>query len=93
MGKNGDGFQYDCAPAGSASCEFARASAALKNAPEGDPKYGFYCYNVWAYFLTMSNHLRCNNDTEFMNAKAATSNLTVDQLLEAIPWPLPWGKL
>jgi hypothetical protein len=51
-----------------------------ERAPE-EPQYGFYCYNPWAFFLTMSNHLRLNNDTAFFNARAASSNKTVEEAL------------
>jgi hypothetical protein len=46
------------------------AAGGAAAAPSPSPKYGFYCYNVWAYFLTMSNHLRVNNDTDFLNSLA-----------------------
>ena len=45
------------------------------------PEYGFYCYNPWAYYMAMSNHLRVNNDSAFLNMRAANSNLTVEDAL------------
>ena len=48
------------------------------------PQYGFYCYNPWAYYMTMSNHLRINNDTAFLMAVAANTSQTVEQALQTI---------
>eukprot|EP01046_Picozoa_sp_COSAG06_P025616 COSAG06_NODE_2163_length_7438_cov_2.447200_7_plen_421_part_00 len=55
-------------------------------ADSGGPEYGFYCYNPWAFYMAMSNHLRVNNDTAFLGQIAASSrlNLTVDEALEGI---------
>ena len=43
-----------------------------------------YCYNPWAYYMMASNHLRINNDTKFLHMRAASSNQTVEDALEAI---------
>ena len=40
--------------------------------------------NPWAYYMAMSNHLRVNNDTNFLHSQAATSNMTVEDALEGI---------
>jgi len=41
-------------------------------------------YSPWAYYMAMSNHLRLNNDTSFLLAKAADTNMTVDEALQEI---------
>lgn len=41
-------------------------------------------YNIWSYGVHLFNYLRTSNDTTFLNGRAAKSNLTVDQALEAI---------
>ena len=56
---------------GSGSGGGSGAAAAL-------PEYGFYCYNPWAYYMTASNHLRVNNDSAFLRARAANSSVTVE---------------
>jgi hypothetical protein len=48
------------------------------------PQYGFYCYNPWAYYMAMSNHLRVNNDTAFLTEHAASSSKTVQDALRTI---------
>jgi hypothetical protein len=53
-------------------------------APTALPEYGFYCYNPWAYYMTASNHLRVNNDSAFLHARAANSSVTVEGALLGI---------
>jgi hypothetical protein len=96
----GNGYPMDCAPIGRSgtkwgvACPFPNAStiavSTKKLAPpqppvalEG-PEYGFYCYNPWAYYMMASNHLRVNNDTRFLHMQAASSNQTVEDVLEGI---------
>ena len=54
--------------------------------------------NPWAFYMAMSNHLRVNNDTSFLQSRAASArlNLTVEEALEGIvtdfevaPSPVP----
>ena len=84
----GNGYALDCEPLGSTSCGFA-GEQSPQQMPSGatpgeGPEYGFYCYNPWAFYMAMSNHLRLNNDTAFLRSKAASSNLTVEEALEGI---------
>ena len=94
MGRAGDGFQYDCSPAGATSCH-GEAAPDLTS---------FYCYNPYrfrsgrryfplrpaserprqAYFLTIASHLRVNNDSAFLAGMVRGRNLTVDDALEAM---------
>ena len=39
---------------------------------------------AWAFYMAMSNHLRVNNDTAFLHARAANSSQSVEQALEGI---------
>ena len=68
----------------STSTSYAAGGGSSRAAAIKAPQYGFYCYNPWAFFMTMSNHLRLNNDTAFLNARAASTNKTVLEALEAI---------
>lgn len=85
----------DCEPVGSTSCtgfpsaDNQRRHTSAAAEPRGEstgPEYGFYCYNPWAFYMAMSNHLRVNNDTAFLKSRAGSSrlNLTVEQALEGI---------
>ena len=61
------------------------ATAATADSAEPKPEYGFYCYNPWAFYMAMSNHLRVNNDTDFLRSHAANrSDLDVEAALEGI---------
>eukprot|EP00040_Diaphanoeca_grandis_P030960 m.184217 g.184217 ORF g.184217 m.184217 type:complete len:635 (+) comp32181_c5_seq16:689-2593(+) len=86
----GNGYAMDCplgspGPFGSNKCQ-NRPGPPPPPPPPG-PEYGFYCYNPWAYYMAMSNHLRINNDTSFL-AQSATPiskrNISVEDALELI---------
>jgi hypothetical protein len=78
----------DCLPLGSTSCNFSPSSRpSIENShtkTQSEPEYGFYCYNPWAYYMAMSNHLRVNNDTAFLRSRAANSSQSVEQALEGV---------
>ena len=78
----GNGYAMDCEPVGSTNCGSNNRDSVASESK--GPEYGFYCYNPWAFYMAMSNHLRINNDTGFLLAKAANSNMTVEDALEGI---------
>jgi hypothetical protein len=92
----GNGYPMDCAPIGKGGskwgvgCGWKNASNGVRSPPPPPPpplqgpEYGFYCYNPWAYYTMASNHLRINNDTQFLGMQAASSNMTVEEALEGI---------
>lgn len=80
----GNGYALDCEPVGSGSCTYRQTKESPNAEALSGPEYGFYCYNPWAYYLTISNHLRLNNDSAFLLAQAANSSKTVDGALEVI---------
>ena len=41
-------------------------------------------YNPWAFYMAMSNHLRVNNDSVFLQQEAAASGMSVEDALEGI---------
>lgn len=77
----GNGYAMDCEPLGVSECTYSHH--AKKKEPEA-PEYGFYCYNPWAYYMAMSNHVRINNATDFLAQSAANTSATVDDALETI---------
>jgi len=62
--------------------EGGRAREGKRDTSKVDALSNVYPYNKWAYALAINTHMRINNDTEFLNSKAGTSNLTVDEALE-----------
>eukprot|EP00117_Sycon_ciliatum_P012894 scpid45499/ scgid13774/ len=89
-------YAMDCSPPGTVSCKFPshseqpshdkrtvmwRDGTESNEASPASPPTGFYCYNLWALFMTISNHLRVNNDEEFLKSKAGSTNMTVEEAL------------
>ena len=88
-GKRHNWFALDCAPIGAVydGCNFttAAATATTTSNEVGNPWEGnVYPYNIWSYGKAMFNHMTANNDTNFLKARAAQSNITVDEALGAI---------
>ena len=78
-------YALDCAPPGTTNCNFNSPESGSAGGKDenlgGGPPRGFYCYNLWALFMTLSNHLRINNDVTFLKSQAGSTNMTVEEAL------------
>eukprot|EP00039_Didymoeca_costata_P004349 m.72778 g.72778 ORF g.72778 m.72778 type:complete len:733 (-) comp12357_c0_seq3:125-2323(-) len=86
----GNGYAMDCEPIGTGSCNYPANKKEKRKEPKTrrdaakTPEYGFYCYNPWAYYMAMSNHVRVNNASDVKmnhnggNIMTALLNISTD---------------
>eukprot|EP01079_Euglenida_sp_SAG-EU17-18_P003828 gene3828-4218_t len=94
-------FRYalDCSPPGSTNCKYLEEEGPLHGTshsthtlPSAPAVSGLvFCYDPWAFFTGIANHIRVNNASEFLYANAGTYSTTVDQHLEDVA--LGWKSL